>query len=65
MPSQTPEQIRDKLRDYLGEVQALLAQGATREQILNGANGKHGVNHVNELFMMLPDTANAEFRIKE
>ena len=33
--------------------------------LLNGTNGKHGINHLIEIFQMLPDGPSAEFRIKE
>lgn len=57
---------RERLREYAAEFSDLVRSGASKEQLLNGANGKHGLNAVNEVFMMLPNTGqSAEFRIKE
>ena len=57
--------IRERLKDYAAEFSDLVRSGATKDQLRNGANGKHGINHLNELFMMLPEGPSAEFRIKE
>jgi len=58
--------VRERLKDAAAEFSDLVRSGATKEQLLNGANGKRGLNHLNELFMMLPQGPNkAEFRIKE
>ena len=57
--------VRERLKDYAAEFSDLVRSGATKEQLLNGTNGKHGLNHLTELFMMLPDGPSAEFRIKE
>ncbi len=57
--------VREKLRNYANEFADLVRSGATKEQLRNGANGKHGINHLVETFMMLPDGPSAEFRIKE
>ena len=56
--------VRDRLKDCAAELSDLIRSGATKEQILNGANGKHGLNHVIEIFQMLPDGPSAEFKIK-
>ena len=56
--------VRDRLRDYAAEFSDLVRSGATKDQLRNGANGKHGLNHLNEIFMMLPDGPSAEFKIK-
>ena len=56
---------RERLKDAAAEFSDLVRSGATKEQLRNGANGKHGLNHINELIMMLPDGPSAEFRIKE
>ena len=56
----------EKLKVYSAEFADLVRAGANKDQLLNGANGKHGLNAVNEIFMMLPSTGqSAEFRIKE
>ena len=59
------QDLRDRFKDYVSELNDLVRTGATKEQIRNGTNGKHGINHVVELFMQLPDGPSAEFRIKE
>ena len=55
--------VRDRLKDCAAELSDLIRSGATKEQILNGANGKRGINHLNELFMLLPNGPSAEFKI--
>jgi hypothetical protein len=63
MPVQDP---RDRLKEYTAEFVALLNMNATKAQLRNGANGKHGLNHLIEAFTMLPDEGqSAEFRIRE
>lgn len=58
--------VRDRLRECAAEFLDLCRTGATKDQLRNGANGKHGFNHLAELFMMLPDDGqSAEFKIKE
>ncbi len=58
--------IRERLREYAAEFNDLVRSGATKEQLRNGVNGKHGLNHLVETFMMLPDDGQgAEFRIRE
>ena len=59
------DQVRERLRDYTAEFAALLSQNASKDQLRNGANGKHGLNHIVETFMMLPDGPGNEFRIRE
>lgn len=62
----TPVEVREKLQAVSAEVTELIRAGATKDMLRNGANGKRGINHLIELFMMLPDTGqSAEFRIKE
>ena len=57
---------RERLKEYAIEFADLVRSGATKDQLRNGANGKHGLTHINEVFMMLPDgVSKAEFRIKE
>ena len=56
---------RERLKDYAVEFADLVRSGASKDQLRNGTNGKHGLNHLNEVFMMLPDGPTAEFRIKE
>jgi hypothetical protein len=57
--------VREKLKEAAAEFSDLVRSGATKPQLLNGANGKRGLNQINELFMMLPeDGQSAEFRIK-
>lgn len=56
----------ERLKEYASEFADLARAGANKDQLLNGANGKHGLNSINEIFMMLPNTGqSAEFRIKE
>ena len=58
--------IRERLRDYAAEFNDLVRSGASKEQLRNGTNGKHGLNHIIETFLMLPDDGqSAEFRIRE
>ena len=62
MPDTDP---RERLKDYAVEFADLVRSGASKDQLRNGTNGKHGLNHLNEVFMMLPDGPTAEFKIKE
>ena len=58
------DDIRLRLSDAIRDVQHLLASGATKDQLRIGTQNRHGLNHVNELLMMLPEGENtAEFRI--
>ena len=57
--------VRERLKEYAAEFSDLVRSGATKDQMRSGTNGKHGLNHLNELFMMLPDSPSVEFRIKE
>ena len=57
--------VRERLKDIAAEFNDLVRSGATKEQLLNGTNGKRGLNHLNEIFMLLPDKPSAEFRIAE
>ena len=58
--------VRDRLKDYASEFSDLVRSGATKSQLRNGVNGKHGINHLVETFMMLPDDdKSGEFRIRE
>ena len=61
----TDPDIRERLKDYAAEFCDLVRSGATKDQLRWGANGKHGLNHIIETFMMLHDGPSAEFRIKE
>lgn len=61
-----PVDIRERLKEYAAEFSELVRSGATKDMLRNGANGKHGINHLVEVFMMLPDDGqSAEFRIRE
>ena len=62
MPTADPH---ERLKDYAVEFADLVRSGATKDQLRNGTNGKHGLNHLIEVFLMLPDGPSAEFRIKE
>ena len=56
----------ERLKDYSAEFADLVRAGASKDQLRNGTANKHGLNHINEVFMLLPDTGqSAEFRIKE
>lgn len=58
--------LRDRLKEYAAEFSDLCRSGATKQQLRNGVNGKHGINHLIEIFTMLPDEGqSAEFRIRE
>lgn len=58
--------IRERLKEYAAEFSELVRSGANKDMLRNGANGKHGLNHVIETFLMLPDDGqSAEFRIRE
>ncbi len=59
------EEVRDRLKEFAAEFSDLCRSGATKEQLRNGVNGKHGINHLIETFMMLPDGESNEFRIRE
>ena len=57
---------RERLKECAAEFCDLVRSGATKSQLRNGINGKRGLNHINELFMLLPDSEkSAEFRIRE
>jgi len=57
---------RERLREYVNEFSDLVRAGASKEQLRNGVGAKHGLNHINEVFMLLPEAGqSAEFRIKE
>ena len=56
--------VRDKLKEVAAEFSDLVRSGASKQQLLNGTDKKRGLNHINELFMMLPDAPSAEFKIK-
>ena len=57
---------RERLKEAAAEFLELVRSGARKDQLRNGANGKQGLNHINELFMMLPDEGmTGEFRIRE
>lgn len=60
----TPTKPRELFQTYASELYDLVRSGASKDQILNGANGKHGINHLNEIFTMLPDSPSAEFKVK-
>lgn len=58
--------VKLRLADAIRDVQYLLSSGADKNQVLTGTQGRRGLNHVNELFMMLPDAGNTgEFRVRE
>lgn len=66
------EDVKLRLADAIRDVQYLLSSGADKNQILTGTlsaeggRGRMGLNHVNELFMMLPDPLNSgEFKVRE
>lgn len=60
------DDVKLRLADAIRDVQHLLSSGATKNQILTGAQGRRGLNHVNELFMMLADQASTgEFKVRE
>lgn len=59
------EQVRERLKDYAAEFSDLVRSGATKDQLRNGVNGKHGINHLIETFMMLSDGPSGEFKIRE
>lgn len=66
------EDVKLRLADAIRDVQYLLSSGANKNDILTGTSpaaggrGRMGLNHVNELFMMLPDAANTgEFKVRE
>ena len=56
---------RERLKDYAVEFADLVRSGASKEQLRNGTDGKHGINHLIDTFMMLPDGPSAEFKIRE
>jgi hypothetical protein len=60
-----PFDPRERLKDYAVEFADLVRSGASKEQLRNGTDGKHGINHLIETFMMLPDGPSAEFKIRE
>lgn len=60
------DDIKLKLSDAIRDVQYLLSSGADKNDILTGTQNRRGLNHVNELWQMLPDPLSAgEFRIRE
>lgn len=61
----TDEQLRERLRDYAVEFAAMVTIGASKEELLNGSGTKHGLNHMTELWNMLPDSRSGEFKVRE
>lgn len=59
------EQVLDRMKDYAAEFLTLLRAGADRRTLLNGDEKRHGLNHLNELFQMLPDNSASEFKVRE
>lgn len=60
------DEVKLRLSDAIRDVQYLLSSGAGKNDILVGTQGRRGLNHVNELFMMLPDPLNSgEFKVRE
>lgn len=66
------EDVKLRLADAIKDVQYLLSSNANKNQILTGTSsarggqGRMGLNHVNELFMMLPDAGHTgEFKVRE
>lgn len=60
------EDVKLRLADALRDVQYLLSSSAGKNDILTGTQNRRGLNHVNELFMMLPDAGNTgEFKVRE
>ena len=54
------------MKEAAAEFLELVRSGARKDQLRNGANGKQGLNHINELFMMLEDEGmTGEFKIRE
>lgn len=71
-PAAGGDDIKLKLSDAIRDVQYLLSSGADKNQLLTGTSsagggqGRMGLNHVNELWQMLPDAGNTgEFRVRE
>ncbi len=65
MPKLADDDVKVRMSDALKDVQYLLSVGADKNEILTGTQNRRGLNHVNELFMMLPDVANTgEFKIR-
>lgn len=60
------DDVKLRLADAIRDVQFLLSSGATKNQVLTGTQNRSGLNHVNELFMMMPDAGETgEFRITQ
>lgn len=60
------DDLLQRLAAYAGEVQQMAKQGADKQTLLNGDGLRHGLNHLNELWQMLPDTGQSkEFVIRE
>lgn len=69
MPRLSDDDVKLRLADAIRDVQYLLSSGASKNEILTGSpagGGRRGLNHVNELFMMLPDAGHTgEFKVRE
>lgn len=51
---------------YANEFAQLARLGVDKQTLLNGDGNRHGLNHINELFQMLPDSGQSkEFGIRE
>ena len=60
------EDLLKRLAAYAGELQQLARLSADKQTLLNGDGTRHGLNHLNELWQMLPDgESSKEFRIRE
>jgi len=61
------EEIARRLRDYAMEFATVVRASPlpSREVLLNGRDGKHGLNHLNELVQMVSYSNKAEFVVRE
>ena len=60
------DEVLTKFAAYAGELQQLARMSADKQTLLNGDGTRHGLNHLNELWQMLPDIGQSkEFRIRE
>ena len=65
MPKLSDDQIYDRLKEYIGEFSTLVRLRAGKQQLLNGDGSRHGLNHIIEVFQMIPEGQSAEFKVRE
>ena len=65
MSKTNTQELQDRMSTYATEFAQLARLGVDKQTLLNGDGNRHGLNHINELFQMLPDSGQSkEFGIR-